>query len=75
MFFCRPQNYDLAKYCAVLRDFSTDDATALSQFVQWRLGKPACVNTRYKGTVNYYKWSMNNYDGSKFKSKLLRNIF
>lgn len=48
----------------MLRSFSDDDAEALSLFVQWRLNKPACVNTRYQGVVNYYKNTMNNYDGT-----------
>ncbi|KAL7728435.1 hypothetical protein ACLKA6_005194 [Drosophila palustris] len=60
----KPENYDLAKYCSVLRSFSDDDSVALSKFVQWRLGYPACVNTRYQGTVDYYKWAMDNYDGT-----------
>ncbi|EDV98619.1 thymus-specific serine protease [Drosophila grimshawi] len=59
-----PANYDLAKHCSVLRSFSTDDATALSKFIQWRLDNPECVNTVYKATVKYYKWAMHNYDGS-----------
>ncbi|XP_034486001.1 putative serine protease F56F10.1 [Drosophila innubila] len=60
----KPENYDLAKYCSVLRNFSEDDSVALSKFVQWRLNYPKCVNTRYQGTVDYYKWAMDNYDGS-----------
>ncbi|XP_064550580.1 putative serine protease K12H4.7 [Drosophila montana] len=60
----KPENYDLAQYCSVLRSFDPDDAVAVSKFVQWRLNYPTCVNTRYKGTVAYYKWSMDNYDGS-----------
>ncbi|XP_023166085.2 putative serine protease K12H4.7 [Drosophila hydei] len=60
----KPENYDLAQYCSVLRSFDDDDASALSQFIQWRLGRPECVNTRYQGSVDYYKWSKNNYDGS-----------
>jgi len=56
----------LAKYCSVLRSFSDDDSVALSKFVQWRLGYPKCVNARYQGTVDYYKWSMDNYAGCKY---------
>ncbi|XP_060649837.1 putative serine protease K12H4.7 [Drosophila nasuta] len=59
----KPENYDLAQYCSVLRSFSDNDYVALSKFVQWRLGYPACVNTRYQGAVNYYLWSKDNYDG------------
>ncbi|XP_030374113.1 putative serine protease F56F10.1 [Scaptodrosophila lebanonensis] len=55
---------DLWAYCSVLREFDEDDATALSKFIQWRLHNPQCVSARYKSTINYYKWSMDNYDGT-----------
>ncbi|EDW38527.1 GL12648 [Drosophila persimilis] len=58
----KPGNYDLPKYCSVLRSFSDDDAEALSKFVQWRLGYPTCLSVTYKGTVNYYKWAKINYE-------------
>ncbi|XP_034486003.1 putative serine protease K12H4.7 [Drosophila innubila] len=60
----KPESYDLAKYCSVLRSFSNDDSVALSKFLQWRLNNPKCVNSRYQGTVDYYKWAMDNDDGS-----------
>ncbi|XP_023036145.1 putative serine protease K12H4.7 [Drosophila willistoni] len=60
----KPDNYDLPKYCSVLRSFSDDDAVALSQFVQWRLKRPECIPINYQGAVDYYKWSMDNYQGT-----------
>ncbi|SPP83761.1 thymus-specific serine protease [Drosophila guanche] len=58
----KPGNYDLPRYCSVLRSFSDDDAEALSLFVQWQLGYPKCVSVSYQGTINYYKWAKNNYE-------------
>ncbi|XP_017856560.1 PREDICTED: thymus-specific serine protease-like isoform X1 [Drosophila arizonae] len=60
----KPENYDLAQYCSVLRNFDIDDASALSKFVQWRFRQQGCHNPRYQDTVDYYKWAKINHNGS-----------
>ncbi|XP_016960522.1 putative serine protease K12H4.7 [Drosophila biarmipes] len=62
----KPENYDIPKYCSILREFSDDDAEALSKFINWKINEHsgACLSTTFKGAVEYYEWSKENYEDS-----------
>ncbi|XP_068154079.1 putative serine protease K12H4.7 [Drosophila tropicalis] len=60
----KPDKHDMPNFCSELRNFSDDDAVALSQLVQSKLKEPVCINQTYQGIVNAHIWSKNNYNDS-----------
>ncbi|XP_017103303.2 thymus-specific serine protease [Drosophila bipectinata] len=55
---------DINDYCDYLLSFR-DDATAIANLVYWAFGVPTCIDATYASSVEYYLWSVENFDAGR----------